>query len=274
MIRRPHRALIAIGVAVLAILLHLVGILRPLEDGVRWTLEPAARALAYFGIKTGSQTRSAPDASTLQAQVADLQARLSTMSVDYVKLKALEEENRSLKETAKFLTDSGYDHVGARIIARSADPQNATVLIDRGAADGLETGMAVIVNDGVFVGKISALEEHVATVMLVSDRRSRIAVSPAGEHRLFGMVEGEGNGVAKLTLVPQNEPLAPDDIITTAGTEEKIPPNLAIGFVNTIEGTQTDPFKTATLEPLIQPDRLDLVVVLRPDALRPTPSAQ
>lgn len=267
--RRPPLSVIIIGALLGIALLHAVGVLSPVENALRWALLPLARTAGIAGFELGE--RAAPRASVgdLQNRLQDMEARLTAVSVDYVRLKALEEENRSLKEVAKFLSTSGYDHVGARIIARSTDPLAATVLIDRGARDGLENGMAVIAGDGIFVGKISALRENVATVLLVSDRRSRIAASPAGAHRLFGMVQGQGNGVAGLTLVPQAEPLTRDDIIVTAGTEDKIPANLAVALVNDVEGKATDAFKTATLEPLAQADALSLVVVLRPVALRP-----
>jgi len=267
--RRLPIPLLVAGSIVAIGLLHLVGVLHPVEDAVRWTLLPVARAFGLAGFETASQTASTPDAQTLQARVRDLEARLSSVSVDYVKLKALEEENISLKQVASFLTTSGYDHVGARIIARSTDPQTASVVIDRGARDGLQIGMAVIAGDGIFVGKISTLEEDVSTVLLVSDHGSRIAAARAGTHTLFGLVEGEGNGVAKLTLVPQAQALAQNDIIVTAGTEEKIPGDLAIGLVNDTQGQPTDPFKTATIEPLARPDALGLVVVLRPTVLGP-----
>jgi len=261
--------LIVLSLIVAIGLLHLVGVLRPVEQGVRWALIPVARVFGIVGSETGQRTAPAPDIDTLQNHVHELEARLASVSVDYVKLRALEEENSSLKELSSFLHSSGYDHVGARIIARSTDPQVASVLIDRGTVDGLETGMAVIVGDGVFVGKIISLTQNVSTVLLVSDHRSRVASARAGAKKLFGIVEGKGNGVANLTLVPQAETLNRDDIIVTAGTEDKIPGNLAIGLVNDIQGQPTDPFKTATIEPLARPDALSLVVVLRPGALRP-----
>lgn len=267
--RRLPVPLIVLSLIVTIGLLHVVGALRPAEEALRVVLRPAARVFGIIGHETNQRIASTPDAETLQNRVRDLEARLSSMSVDYVKLKALEEENISLKELSSFLGSSGYDHVGARIIARSTDPQVASVLIDRGTSDGLETGMAVIVGGGVFVGKIISLTQSVSTVLLVSDHRSRVASSRAGTQKLFGIVEGKGNGIATLTLVPQSEELNRNDIVVTAGTEDKIPGNLAIGLVNDVEGQPTDPFKTATIEPLARPDALSLVAVLRPGALRP-----
>jgi rod shape-determining protein MreC len=268
--RSRTKAVLVLCVAiVLAIVLRLVGALAPIEGAARVVLLPVVRLSASIGGGIGSLLHRDPEAPELREKVTELEARLSSLTVDYVRLRALEEENRSLQALTEYLTESGYDHVAARVIARSGDPQTATVLIDRGSRDGIETGMAVIVGEGIFVGKVTSLKERVATVTLVSDERSRIAAAKSGEHRLLGLVEGRGNEVAHLTLVPQAEDLKPDDVIVTSGTEDKIPADLVIGLVNDIDGKPTDPFKNAALEPLVQSDRLSLVAVLRPTALRP-----
>lgn len=258
-----------IGGLVVILLMHAIGFLRPVEDTVRSLFLPLARAGSYIGQAWGSREPTQKSIADFETRVHDLEARLASMSVDHVKLKALEEENRMLRDTAKFLANTGYDHVSARVIARSTDISRATILIDRGSTDGIEIGMAVVVGDGIYVGKITTLHEHVSTVTLAADPSSRVAASPIATTRLYGLIQGEGNGVARLTLVPQNEPLKANDIIVTAGTEEKIPPNLPIALVNEIQGKPTDPFKTATLEPLAHSGRLQLVAVLRPAVLRP-----
>ena len=256
------------AVALVAVL-HAAHVLQPVENGLRGVMLPMARVFSGFGIQVSGSITPSKNLAELESQIRDLDARIATKSVDYVKLKALEEENTSLRDVAKFLSTTGFDHLGANVIARSTDMQTASLIIDRGAKDGVEVGMAVVIGDGIFVGKVSAIRENVATVQLVSDRRSRIAASPAESQKLFGMVEGEGNGVAQLTLVPQSEPLQRDDIIVTAGTEDKIPAHLAIAMVNDVGGKPTDAFKTASLQPLAHTDGLNLVIVLRPVALRP-----
>lgn len=259
-----------VGLAVLGTaLLHLTGVLSPLEGIVRVAILPIARVFSAAGSATGSAARSGPSKQALQDRVSELEARLNTIAVDYVQLKALEEENRSLKALAKFVNGSGFDFVPVRVIARSGDPQSAMVTIDRGSKDGLEIGMAVVVGDGIFVGKVTGIKERIAMVTLVSDERSRVAAAHAGDRKLFGVVEGGGNNTARLTLVPLHEPLKKDDVIVTAGTEEKIPPNLSIGLVNEVEEKQTDPFKQASIEPLVKADQLDLLLVVRSAALRP-----
>jgi rod shape-determining protein MreC len=181
-----------------------------------------------------------------------------------VRLRALEEENRSLRAQAEFLDESGFASVGARVVSRAVGFDTAAVTIDRGAKDGVEVGQAVVTDEGLLAGKVLTLGERTAVVLLVSDARSRVAAAPAGTNRLSGVVEGSGNGTARFTLVPQATPLNENDVIVTAGTEEKVPANLVIGLVNTVDSHPTDPFKTAPIEPLAPLDRLELVSVIIP----------
>jgi len=265
--RRIPLFLTLIGTVLAVAVLYAVGALKPAQDALRWALSPFAGLSAVVGSRMGHGETG--DVAALQARVKDYEDRLAAFSVDYVKLRSLEEENRLLRDTAKFISSTGFDHVGARVIARQIQGKAASVLIDRGSDDGLEKGMAVIVGDGILIGKITQLNRRLATVTLVSDERSRVAAAPLGSNKLFGMVEGAGNGVSRLTLVPQSEPLKRNDVVVTAGTEEKVPPNLAIALVDEVQGQPTDPFKTATLLPLARTDQLSLVAVLRPAALRP-----
>jgi rod shape-determining protein MreC len=266
---RTKVALLFAGTVGGVLVLRLVGAFTPIEELLRAVTLPVARVVSTLGNGAGTLLHGSPDANKLQERVTELQAQLSSLTVDYVRLRSLEEENRSLQALTGYLRESGYDHVSARVIARSVDPQSATVLIDRGAKDGIETGMAVVVGDGVFVGKVTELKDRVSTVTLVSDQKSRVAAALSGQRRLFGLVEGRGNQVARLTLVPQAEELHPDAVIVTSGTEDKIPPDLVIALVNDIEGKPTDPFKSAALQPVAQADSLGLVSVLLPTALRP-----
>lgn len=268
---RRSSVVLAAGALFGIAILHVSGVLRPAEDAGRWALLPVARIFGAAGRSVGSLLQARQGTAALEDRVRELEAQLASASVDAVKLRALEDENQSLRKLAKFLAQSGFDHVPAQIISRTSDLQRATILVDRGAADGLEAGMAVVANDGIFVGKITTLREHVSVVTLIADGQSKVAAARAGVPGLVGLVNGEGNGVARLTLVAQSVPLAVNDLIETAGTEEKIPPHLALGLVNHVDGVPTDPFKSASLEPLADVSRLSAVAVLRPSALRPAP---
>ena len=248
-----------IGALTITVLLVLAGLSQPVGSFVRAATLPLVRAMS------GLSSR----AIVADERVKELESRLAVVAAAQVRLRSLEEENRTLRAQARFLDRSGYDSVGARVIARDVRGTRALLTIDRGGDDSVEIGQAVVTDEGIMVGKISSLQERVAVVELLTDPRSRVAAAVQEKGQLAGILEGRGNGAALLSFIPSSETVVPDQIIVTAGTEEKVPANLPLGIVNTVEARSSDPFFSATIEPLVSLDRVVFVSVLRPTALRP-----
>lgn len=202
-----------------------------------------------------------------EGSIEQCEARLQTRIVDAARLSALEQENRLLRAQASFLAESGYDHVGARVIGRRIDHIHARLLIDRGTSDALEEGQAVITEGGLLIGKVIETGSRISTVELLTDIDSRITVASAKDGQLIGVLEGRGNGAMLLTYIPSSVDVTADDLLLTAGTEEKVPPRLAIGVVNSVTRSAKDPFYQASVDPTMRIERLSFVSVLRPSAL-------
>lgn len=249
------------GILILVILVF-AGLFVPLRKAFLTALMPPVRMMSQIGFGVASFFHLDPSSKESAERVKELDARLQAQTVDYVQLRALEEENRSLRAQAGFIADRGLKTVGARIISRSISDQTAVVMIDRGSADGVESGQAVVAENGLYVGKVVGFTERTADIMLVTDVRSRVAASVPGSGKAMGVIEGRGSSVAHFTLIPQSLPLAKNDVVVTAGTEEKIPQNLVIGLVNDVESKPTDPFKNAVIEPMAPLNQLNLVSVI------------
>ncbi len=261
---RP-RTLVLLGMALIMIALFaLAGFMRPVRDGGIRLLLPVTRFISGIGFGVSDFLRIDRTTREANARSEELEAQLRAQVTDYVRLRALEEENRALRAQAKFISEHAFRTIGARIISRAIGPQTAVVEIDRGKSDGADVGQAVITEDGFVVGKIVRIGSRTASVMLLSDIRSRFAATVVGSDRVAGIVEGRGNGVTHFTLVPQEVALEKNQVIVTAGTEEKIPADLAIGLVIDVERKPTDPFQNAVVEPLAPLDRLRLVSVIIP----------
>ncbi|MCR4256317.1 MAG: rod shape-determining protein MreC [Candidatus Uhrbacteria bacterium] len=245
--------------ALVAGVLTFAGLYRPFGSLVRATTIPVVRFLSGASAQTIS----------VDERIKELESRLAVLSADQVRLRSLEEENRALRAQARFLDQSGYDSVGARVISRDVRGTRAVLTIDRGKDDSLEVGQAVVTDEGIMIGKVSALQDRIATVELLTDPRSRVAAAVQVKGQLAGVLEGRGNGASVLTFIPSSETVVPDQLVVTAGTEEKVPGSLPLGIVNTVDAKPSDPFFSATVEPLVALDRVVFVSVLRPSALRP-----
>lgn len=205
------------------------------------------------------------DRSAIEQELDRVQTRVAELAVSSAHVAALEEENRLLREQAQVSPDSGFELLGAQVIARQMEPDRAAITIDRGRLDEVEVGQPVLAGGGILIGKIASLGERTATVELLTDPRSRFAASLRGETRLLGVVEGRGNGAARMTYIPASQTIEKNHIVVSAGTEEKIPAHLPLGLVNAVEGKNTDPFVSAILEPLLPLDRVRVVSILRPE---------
>lgn len=265
MTRSSRQIIFVIGGAFTLLLFVLTGFVQPVREGMIAVVLPFARVTAGIGAGVSRLLHIDKDARVANERVTELDARIRSLTVDYVHLRVLEEENRSLRAQASFINESGLRSLGARVIARELRHNTAAVTIDRGARDGLSVGQAVVTDEGLLAGKIFSIGERSATVLLLSDVRSRVAASVAGSERLAGVVEGKGNGTARFTLIPQSLKLERDDAVVTAGTEDHVPAHIVIGLVNAVEGQPTDPFKSAAIEPLAPLDRLELVSVILTD---------
>jgi rod shape-determining protein MreC len=250
-----------IGMLIL-IVLFFAGFFSPFRRVALSILIPPAQLLSRIGSNTSVFFHIDRASRASAEQMDELEARLQSLTVDYVNLRALEEENRSLRAQANFVSDRDLSTIGARVISRSLSNQTAVVMIDRGSTDGVEVGQAIIADNGLYVGKVIELTEKTAQVMLLTDVRSRVAASVSGEGSATGVIEGRGSGTAHFTLIPQSLALERDQAVVTAGTEEKIPANLVIGLVNDVDSKATDPFKNAVIEPLAPLEKLDLISVV------------
>lgn len=247
--------------ACLLLLLLITGILKPLGQGVRWLTHPlievsadASRNLRDFAGRSQAS----------EAVLRELETRIASQTIDHARLRALEDENKTLRAQLKFLEDSGYEGVGAKVISRELQNGRMHFLLDRGTKDGVEVGQAVITSAGVFVGKILNARERVSMLEVFTDPDARTVIARSEGQRIVGVMEGRGNGAALLTYIPPSESLKKDDLLITAGTEEKVPGQLPVGIINRVNGKPTDPFLTAAVEPLVGLDRISFVSILRP----------
>lgn len=260
--------IVCIAIGIVLIILSFVGIFRPIGDAARWLFLPVVRTVSQTTQEAVGWLHGASRTSE-QDRIAQLEERVRLFTTDQVACASLERENGMLRAQAHFLEESGYDSVGARVISREIGSIRARVTIDRGARDGIETGQAVVADGGLYVGKILTVRERIAVVELFTDPEARTAAAPLAKPRLLGVIEGRGNGAALLTYIPSSEELSEDQIVVTAGTEEKVSGHLPVGIVNVVNGKPTDPFYTAALEPLADLERMPYVSVLRPTALAP-----
>ena len=128
------------------------------------------------------------------------------------------------------------DGVGARVIGNPDQAWSQAVTIDKGTADGVETGLTVMGTSGV-VGQVYSAGEHTAEVRLLTDPDSG-AAARVESSRAEGVVRGSLEGLLYLENLDADAVVNPGDVVVTSGLGGSYAPGLIIGTVVKVDTRQ------------------------------------
>jgi len=198
-------------------------------------VSPGAR-LATGGVST---TRGAwenyLDLRGARRENRALHEQLLSLQVQRSRYEEVLRENRRLRELLEFAQRVAVDGVIAPVLANQALAAQRTVLIGRGADDGVQMDAPVLCPEGV-VGRVTAVAGSLAKVQLITDSGSGVAASVA-RTRLQGLVAGRGADTLRLRYIPLLEDVHPGDRLVTSGLEGIYPSGFPIGMVVRVAAT-------------------------------------
>jgi len=189
-----------------------------------------------------------------------LKERLARMRGDETKLAELELENRRLAELLELKDAIGLNVVGADVIGSDATGLARTLIIDRGAAGGLKSNMAVICSEGV-VGKLVAISPNAAKVLRIDDHNAAVDAFDQ-RSRARGIVAGVVDNGMVMKYVERTEDVRVGDPVVTSGLDGIFPRGLLIGRVSRIKRGGPGLFLNVEVAPAVNFGRLEQVLVL------------
>jgi rod shape-determining protein MreC len=190
----------------------------------------------------------------LEAEVAELQTQIIQLQQQVGETQVL----AALVDFAQANPDNRYR--GAAVIGRDPSPFLHYVIINRGSNDGIRRGMPVVTNQGL-VGRVDAVIADAARVELITDPASIVNVrlqNAEVEASLSGSVTGD----VALDLIPQDSNVQPGDLVLTSGLGGGYPPDLIVGQVLNIRTRDFDLFQQATVQPVVDFNRLQIVLII------------
>lgn len=247
-------------IIILFITLHYVGALKSTEHFLRHILSPISRFI--YSSSVSLKEKSSDLSEDPEKQVQKLEEDLLICKVESKDVKNLQEENAELRSQLTFFQANNFSHIGAEVIGRNIQPLGNTLVINRGSKDGVQVGNAVIISNGVLIGKIAQAEEESSMVRLLSDNQSKIAATILNREKSIGVIEG-GYGISiRMNFIPQQEDVRVGDQIITSGLETGMPRGLLIGNIAAIEKEAYEPFQTAVLNPAASLSALSVVSII------------
>ena len=187
------------------------------------------------------------DIAELQAQVIQLQQEVGETQI----LAALVDFSRANPENV---------YKAAAVIGRDPSPFLHFIIINRGSNDGILRGMPVVTDQGL-VGRVDAVIADAARVQLITDAASNVNVllqNAEVDASLIGSVTGD----VELELIPQDVMVEEGDLVLTSGLGGGYPPDLIVGQVVSVRSRDFDLFQQATVQPVVDFNRLQIVLVI------------
>jgi rod shape-determining protein MreC len=183
----------------------------------------------------------------LEAQIVELQQQLG----EYEILSALLDFARAHPQ---------HQYLGASVIGRDPSPFLHYVIINRGSDDGLKRGMPVVTQKGL-VGRVTQVTAKGARVKLITDPSMivNVRIQPS---RSEAVLKGSITGDVNLEQIPQEDEIAPGDLIVTSGLGGNYPPDIIVGQVTSVRSQEYALFQSASVQPVADFSTLDIVLVI------------
>ena len=261
---RPKSNLQTIAIVILSLgllLMALGGYLNPVMNSV---LEPfyGVQGWFYSRFQTISDFLNAPsdlarlrlENSQLREENSDLQTQIIALQQQVSEVELLS----ALLDFARARPENSYQ--AAAIISRDPSPFLHYVIINRGSDDGIRRGMPIVAQQGL-VGRVSSVTATAARVELISDPGASVSVQ-LQPSEVDGVLSGSITGDLAIDLLPQDAVLQAGDLVLTSGIGGNYPANILIGQVNTVRQAATALFQTASVQPVVDFSRLEVVLII------------
>ena len=253
------------------------GIVAALQRVTTGVLAPIQEGLAGIVRPVGDFFEAIAELDELRQENAELEAELRDLRESFRTTADLERENDELRALMGMRERLGFTTTGAMVIAQPPNAFEWTVLIDAGAEQGIEPGMAVINAQGL-VGKVIEVTRRNARVQLLTSPNAGYAVRVSGTGE-EGLLTGRGARPFQLEVLnPEAEIDAGAQVVTRVFQGTTVPDGIPIGEAEERRGSGS---RFISVRPYVDFTRLSLVQVvldapaapsqLPPDELQPDP---
>jgi rod shape-determining protein MreC len=196
-----------------------------------------------------------------KAENEKLRNRIQQLEVERNRLLEAEATNRRLRQLLEFRSTLPSDSMTASIIANSASTWFKSCLLDKGSADGVRKGMAVVTPLGV-VGQVVAVTPRTAKVLLLTDPNSGVDVF-VQRTRARGIVSGSLDNGTIMKYVKRTEDIQEGDRLVTSGLDGIFPKGIVVGAVIKVRKQTLGLFQSIELLPTVSLARTEEVLIVK-----------
>ena len=168
--------------------------------------------------------------------------------------------NERLRQLLDLQQEIQQPMIAAQVIGKDPSPWFQTIMIDKGASDGVAKGLPVINPEGI-VGLVIESTAHYAKVMLITDPNSAVD-AVVQDIRARGIIKGGAAGYCMFNYVLRKHNVVVGDLVISSGMDGVFPKGLPVGQVATIVKREAGIFQEVTITPRVDFERLEEVMVV------------
>ncbi|MCK9259023.1 MAG: rod shape-determining protein MreC [Azoarcus sp.] len=202
----------------------------------------------------------------VQLENADLRRKQLGSGERLLRFELLERENAQLRSLLEMSRRVGVRSIAADILYDAPDPFARKVILDRGAQQGVEPGLAVVDAAGV-LGQVTRVYPIQSEVTLLTDRNQAIPVQVL-RNGLRGVLFGIGQGRLEVRFVIATADIQAGDTLVTSGLDGVFVPGLPVAEIESVD-RESDAFARIMCRPLAGVERSAQVLVLGRQVLPP-----
>ena len=257
---------VTLGVLVfLAIMLTILDQTGNLDSVFAFVRDPMSIAMSWTSKRTNvvaGALEGPRDLQSAREQIVDMQAQIDALQRENEELREIQGEYQLLVDLFNRARQApDFQRLTASVIGQ--DPSSAvhSIVIDKGARDGIAVGMPVESARGL-VGQVYRTTANSSQVVLITDSSSAIPAR-LGTSRATGILRGGGlGGVLTIDWIDLKHQVEVGEVVLTSGLGGRFPQDLIIGRVIEVDRREAELFQQAVVQPAADFDALEIVFVI------------
>jgi rod shape-determining protein MreC len=239
------------------------GVIGSIRSGAHDAVAPVQRGVHDIVQPVSDWADGVTSSGSLSSQNRKLRQEIQSLRNQVAQTKALELENDRLRKALRLPFLGDLKTVAAQVITGAPGNFDSTLQIDKGTGEGIAQGMPVVAEGGL-VGRIILVGKHSATVLLVTDPASNVAVR-LPDSNTTGVASGHaGLRTLSVSFVNPDAQLMKDGNVVTAGQKDGLyPPGIPVGTVVSAAKTPGANQYDVTVRPYADLSRVEFLHVLR-----------
>lgn len=259
--RRLYKVLFLIGIFFALILWNPYQVFRPVRMVFGFIAIPFERVSSVVAFHVDSWVEFFGSVGDLKNTNDFLEHENIRLAAENVKLLDVQKENEILRNELQLIPRKTFKLESATVVGQDMKNFGNWILIDKGLSSGIQKGMTVIVDQGVFIGRIEEVLSDSSRVSLVTNPESMInGIDVKTEAK--GIVKGQHGLGAMFDMVLQSDVLNVGDDIITSGLGGDVPRGLFLGKIESITSSDDRLFQRATIILPVNISRLRVVSVI------------